>query len=656
MNNKLKNIKEKVNSEKAINGNVLCAIFILLALFIILLRTAWISDDACISFRTVDNFLHGYGLRWNVAERVQTYTNPLMVFCMIVLCFFTKEYYLTAMIFNICCTFAAVLIFMFGIARGKANRFALPMVLLICSKAFIDFSTSGLENSLEYLIAAIFYYFYLQWDKFSKRRLLFLSFIGCLALLNRMDSILLFLPALVDAFFLKGEDKWYKNILPGFIGIIPFLLWEMFSLFYYGFLFPNTAYAKLNSGIPTDEYFQQGILYYLDFMSRDPIAFFSILLALFLAIYLFVNYHNGKSLCIGIGMLLYGIYIVRVGGDFMLGRFFAIILFIGMFIVAEYKLGLNFLFQVCVVLILITSIMPNNNLISNRLYPDKDSGYYNGIEDGRSYYYPATGLLRMSKYGGNFVTNTKNWFYTAKKDLLEGENVVVKTGIGYYGLTAGVQIHVVDSLALGDALLARLPAIYNPEWRIAHFKRLIPDGYLESVESGENLIKDKKLAEYYDVLHNIISGDLFSKERFKQIIDMNLGKYDYLIDKDFYRGYVAEKQMSIADFSKPIAVGDVWNNPNAWILNKNGVEIVLDKISYNQKISFLADNNDEYWLLLENDGEIIYRENTGTVEGVGMQQREVSLPEDVVALGYDTINIIPYGGDGSYSIGYLQLK
>ena len=60
--------------------------------------------------------------------------------------------------------------------------------------------------------------------------------------------------------------------------------------------------------------------------------------------------------------------------------------------------------------------------------------------------------------------------------------------------------------------------------------------------------------------------------------------------------------------------------------------------------------------MLENDGEIIYRENTGTVEGVGMQQREVSLPEDVVALGYDTINIIPYGGDGSYSIGYLQLK
>ena len=653
MNNKLKNIKEKVNSEKAINGDILCAIFILLALFVILIRTAWISDDACISFRTVDNFLHGYGLRWNVAERVQTYTNPLMVFCMIVLCFFTKEYYLTAMIFNICCTLAAVLIFMFGIARGKANRFALPMVLLICSKAFIDFSTSGLENSLEYLIAAIFYYFYLQWDKFSKRRLLFLSFIGCLALLNRMDSILLFLPALVDAFFLKGEEKWYKNILPGFIGIIPFLLWEMFSLFYYGFLFPNTAYAKLNSGIPTDEYMQQGIVYHLDFLNRDPLSVMGILLSFSLAVYIFIVFREHKLLCVGIGMLLYSIYIVRIGGDFMAGRFFAIIVFCAAIILLELRLKKkNFVLAGGLIF---TAMLPFNNILSGAAY---ENGIIpvSGIADERGVYYKTTGLLNTIRQDGYLTFNRHTWVQEAKDDLYSDDNVVVNENIGFYGLTVGAEIYVVDDLALGDALIARLPVGYSKSWRIGHLVRIIPEGYLESIETGKNLLEDKNLAEYYDVLHNIISGDLFSKERFKQIIDMNLGKYDYLIDKDFYRGYVAEKQMSISDFSKPIAVGDVWNNSNAWLLNKNGVEIVLDKISYNQNISFLADNNDEYWLLLENDGEIIYRENTGTVEGIGMQQREVSLPEDIAALGYDTINIIPYGGDGSYSIGYLQLE
>jgi arabinofuranosyltransferase len=34
----------------------------------------FISDAACITLRTVENFLDGYGLRWNVAERVQSYT------------------------------------------------------------------------------------------------------------------------------------------------------------------------------------------------------------------------------------------------------------------------------------------------------------------------------------------------------------------------------------------------------------------------------------------------------------------------------------------------------------------------------------------------------------------------------------------------------
>jgi hypothetical protein len=30
---------------------------------------AWVGDDAAITARVVDNFLHGYGLRWNVTDR-----------------------------------------------------------------------------------------------------------------------------------------------------------------------------------------------------------------------------------------------------------------------------------------------------------------------------------------------------------------------------------------------------------------------------------------------------------------------------------------------------------------------------------------------------------------------------------------------------------
>ena len=49
----------------------------LLAFAWVLLRTAWLCDDAYMIFRTVDNFVNGYGPVWNVAERVQVYTPPL---------------------------------------------------------------------------------------------------------------------------------------------------------------------------------------------------------------------------------------------------------------------------------------------------------------------------------------------------------------------------------------------------------------------------------------------------------------------------------------------------------------------------------------------------------------------------------------------------
>ena len=43
--------------------------------------------------------------------------------------------------------------------------------------------------------------------------------------------------------------------------------------------------------------------------------------------------------------------------------------------------------------------------------------------------------------------------------------------------------------------------------------------------------QDKNLAEYYDKLLLITRGDLFSWERIKTIFEMNLGKYDYLLEE-----------------------------------------------------------------------------------------------------------------------------
>ncbi|MEO7621934.1 MAG: hypothetical protein ABIS30_02615 [Gallionella sp.] len=52
-------------------------IMTLLAAAAILLGAAWIGDDAFISLRVIDNFVNGFGLRYNVIERVQVYTHSL---------------------------------------------------------------------------------------------------------------------------------------------------------------------------------------------------------------------------------------------------------------------------------------------------------------------------------------------------------------------------------------------------------------------------------------------------------------------------------------------------------------------------------------------------------------------------------------------------
>ncbi len=40
----------------------------------LLARNAWYGDDVFISMRVIDNFVSGYGLVWNVGERVQVFS------------------------------------------------------------------------------------------------------------------------------------------------------------------------------------------------------------------------------------------------------------------------------------------------------------------------------------------------------------------------------------------------------------------------------------------------------------------------------------------------------------------------------------------------------------------------------------------------------
>ena len=106
-------------------------------------------------------------------------------------------------------------------------------------------------------------------------------------------------------------------------GTLLILSWFLFSTFYFGFPLPNTYYAKLNAGYPLDEILIRGWDYLVS-MNKDLNSFFIIITAIILTII-----SRSKILiCLSVGQLLYIGYIVQAGGDFMLGRFFAILVFL----------------------------------------------------------------------------------------------------------------------------------------------------------------------------------------------------------------------------------------------------------------------------------------------------------------------------------------
>jgi arabinofuranosyltransferase len=113
----------------------------------VLLRHAWISDDAFITLRTVRNLVEGEGLRWNLHERVQGFTHPLWMFLLAFAYSLTHEPMAAGLLLSLGLSLATLYLVAFRL-RLPAPAALLAMAGLVSSKSFVDYSTSGLENPL----------------------------------------------------------------------------------------------------------------------------------------------------------------------------------------------------------------------------------------------------------------------------------------------------------------------------------------------------------------------------------------------------------------------------------------------------------------------------------------------------------------------------
>lgn len=509
-----------LSSRRALAAILSAVLFLLFSYAFVM--NAWVGDDAYITFRVVDNFLHGYGLRWNIVERVQAYTHPLWMILIGAVAQFWPDFFLMPIAVSYLLCVAAL----FGVwwwGRSGAQR-ALLVALLVSSKAFIDYTSSGLENPLSYLLLVLFYVPFLREGGAGgapgRGRLWYAWFIASLAFVARQDSVLLFAAPLVYL-TVRAWPAWRWRVVPVLLaGTSPAWAWEAFSLVYYGFLFPNTYYAKVGvSGLPPHLLTQHGLAYLRNSFHFDAVTLVVTGAAVLAA-------PAARRWRFGLGafsILLYLAYVVSVGGDFMSGRFLTLPFLLAALLLVE-RVGDRWALALVAALALagynVWAERPP--LKTTRNYHRWSTAKHGGISDERGIWGAGASLLSVGTENpppwGNYVD-------AGRKDAASTNKVVtVSETIGYYGFFAGPQQHIIDVVGLAEPLLARLRADYSPEYFwVGHIARALPQGYYESCDKQTNLISDPAVREYCDELCVITRGELFTRERWKLILQFNLG-------------------------------------------------------------------------------------------------------------------------------------
>jgi arabinofuranosyltransferase len=468
------------------------------------------SDDGFITFRTIDHFVHGEGLRFNVDERVQSYTHPLWLFLLTPVYFVSREAFYTPVLVSIAVSGLAVWLLSRKLVASPGVG-AAAILCLLGSKAFVDYSSSGLENPLTYLLLALF--FAACWQEAPPRRRLFRSLLlASLLALNRLDALLLVMPtAFVVARRAVGSgERWAPLAATALLATSPLLLWLGFSLLYYGTVFPNTAYAKLDTGIPRNVLVSQGLAYLGASLRFDPVTPVWIVAGVLAA----AIRRRPDLTPVAIGVVLYLAYTVRIGGDFMLGRYLAAPFFASLILLVRLGFSRRVYATLAAATLAVSLAYPTAPLRTGRDLDDRDLDRIianRGIADERAFYYQTNGLLSPRR---------DTPFRAGGECGPDDARLVVRRGcssLGITGLRKCRGAHIVDPCALSDPLLARLPAAPMQRWRVGHNIRHLPAGYVESLGRRADVIEDPAIRELYADVRVVTRAPLLSRRRLAAI-------------------------------------------------------------------------------------------------------------------------------------------
>ncbi len=499
---------------------------------------AWQSDDSYHAYIMAKNLVDGNGFVYNIGQRSTASTCPLFTLVVAAGYFVIRDMFFVSLLINIVFSALAFNILIRDFCRTK-RQILFSLIVLIGSVSFVSYTTSGLENSMLFVLGACFMKLYLKYERYSAKTMLQMAFLISLIAMTRMDAVLIFAPMAVFVYLTKRDAvPFAKAVGTGILGLLPFVLWEIFATFYYGFPFPNTAYVKLGTDIALREYLIRGVRYYLNALVCDPVILIVPLFVLLAAL----SVKKAQYIVCMAGPVLYGLYLLYIGGDFMMGRHFTLMFFISLICYMDIKnrefseLGRGASFNRTFVGFVVAAVVftATSHVITDQFLFGRTFG--SPISDERAGYFTTSSLFNnvysLITTGDLCIQNT--WNEDGVKELRDNG---MKGGIleSVPGITKyyNNDLYLNDLYALGDPFLAHLPAVKENGWRIGHMWRMAPTGYANLVryEWGTGAIKNEAAKEYYEIIDEITRGDLFDKDRIMKVININLGKYDHLIEE-----------------------------------------------------------------------------------------------------------------------------
>ncbi len=279
----------------------------------------FLSDDAFISYRYALNFVRGHGLVWNVGEPpVEGYSNFLWVWVAVLALSFDIAPEKVSVALTVAAGAAIlVLLFLFsGRRRGYLNPLsAIAPLCLATNRTFAAWSTSGLATqafSFGVLASALLF---LRERRRSSGAPAVSALAFAVTTLVRPEGILFAFGAgclfLWDVAVARKRDLRALLIWVGayFAIVGTHALWRHS---HYGFWFPNTYYAKTSGELQ----WVAGIDYLRLFLHEYGLLWF-----LPIALVPAVLRRRAEDFLFLLFLLLFAIYVVWVGGDFMEFRF-----------------------------------------------------------------------------------------------------------------------------------------------------------------------------------------------------------------------------------------------------------------------------------------------------------------------------------------------